>query len=315
MIMRMVSRMVGLAGMLVMLSLALPTQLHAAPGDKGAEKADKGGDKNAPLASMGGVNLTVGEFQALMNNSDKEVKKHLLENPELMKQKIGEAMLRKYFLAKAREQKVDQKGDVAFMMERAREGVLVENFLNISAKVPAKYPEESLVRQAYDENKSRFMLPQTVNVAQIFLKYEPNMDDKAKQDLFKLAERYMTMVQKKESEFASLAQKFSQHPASASQGGDMGWVPLNQLLPEFQKAISGLKNGEVAGPIKTPQGVHVVQLRGTKEPTPRPYDEVKPALTKMLKDKKLQENKDAYVSELLGKTQISLNEQSRALLK
>ncbi|MBF0214106.1 MAG: peptidylprolyl isomerase [Magnetococcales bacterium] len=282
---------------------------------KTVQAAPAAADKSAVLATMGSVNLTVTEFQNLMNYSDKEVKAQLLANPELMKQKISEAIVRKTVVAKAKEQKWDQKAEVAFLMERAKEGLLIDHFLKNAAKPAGKFPEESMVQQAYEENKARFMMPATIHLSQIFLKFDEKMDEKAKQDLGKIAEKYAAMILKKESDFATMAKKYSQHQPSAAQGGDMGWVPTAQLLPEFKKAVEGLKSGEVSGVVKSAQGYHILQFQGAKDAAPRPYEQVKPTLTQMLKSKKLQENKDAYLMDLVKKQPITLNESNRALLK
>ncbi|MBF0342111.1 MAG: peptidylprolyl isomerase, partial [Magnetococcales bacterium] len=284
--------------------------------EKKTEKADKAPvDSSSILATMGGVNLSLNEFQNLLNYSDREVKAQLLANPEILNQKIAEAMLRRYVIAKAREQKLEQKGEVAFQMDRAKESVLVEHYLKNASKITGKFPEEADLQKAYEENKSRFMMPAAVHIAQIFFKFEPNMDEKARGEVVKQAERYVTMLQRKEADFPSLASKYSQHPQSAAQGGDMGWVPTAQLLPEFKKALEGVKNNDVSNPVKSAQGVHIIQNLGSREASARPYDQVKAMLAQMLKEKKMQENKDAYIQELVKKQPISLNESSRVLLK
>ncbi len=42
--------------------------------------------------------------------------------------------------------------------------------------------------------------------------------------------------------------------------GDLGYVPVEQLRPAFQKAIQGTKTGLVYGPIRTSQGIHYLQV-------------------------------------------------------
>jgi parvulin-like peptidyl-prolyl isomerase len=41
---------------------------------------------------------------------------------------------------------------------------------------------------------------------------------------------------------------------------DLGYVPVEQLRPEFQRAIKFLSTGAIKGPIKTGDGVHYLQL-------------------------------------------------------
>jgi len=63
--------------------------------------------------------------------------------------------------------------------------------------------------------------------------------------------------------FSGMARQFSQ-AASASVGGDLGWIPEAALGDELRKAIDELREGEVAGPIPTPGGLQVIRLNGKR---------------------------------------------------
>lgn len=46
----------------------------------------------------------------------------------------------------------------------------------------------------------------------------------------------------------------------AFKGGDMGWRGLEELPEVFAKKVKSMKKGEVAGPIRTPNGYHIIKL-------------------------------------------------------
>ena len=50
----------------------------------------------------------------------------------------------------------------------------------------------------------------------------------------------------------------------ALQGGDLGWRKLAELPTPFVNVTQGLKVNQVAGPIRTPNGFHVIKLLGIK---------------------------------------------------
>jgi peptidyl-prolyl cis-trans isomerase SurA len=60
--------------------------------------------------------------------------------------------------------------------------------------------------------------------------------------------------------FAAVAQQFSQSPSSAN-GGDIGWVHLSQLQREVAPVVEQMGIGATSDPIKTLNGVYIVQLR------------------------------------------------------
>jgi peptidyl-prolyl cis-trans isomerase SurA len=61
------------------------------------------------------------------------------------------------------------------------------------------------------------------------------------------------------ADFAELAKQFSED-ASASKGGDLGWIAPGDTVPEFEKVMNALRDNEVSPPVQTPFGWHLVQV-------------------------------------------------------
>ena len=61
------------------------------------------------------------------------------------------------------------------------------------------------------------------------------------------------------AEFAELARVHSED-ASASRGGDLGWILPGDTVPEFERAMNALKPGEISEPVKSPFGWHLIQV-------------------------------------------------------
>lgn len=61
------------------------------------------------------------------------------------------------------------------------------------------------------------------------------------------------------ADFAELARLHSED-ASASKGGDLGWLSPGDTVPEFEHAMDALKPGDVSRPVKTPFGWHLIQV-------------------------------------------------------
>jgi peptidyl-prolyl cis-trans isomerase SurA len=63
--------------------------------------------------------------------------------------------------------------------------------------------------------------------------------------------------------FEQLARQYSDD-ASAAKGGDLGWINPGDTVPEFEKAMDALKDGEVSEPVQTPFGWHLIQVLGRR---------------------------------------------------
>ena len=93
-------------------------------------------------------------------------------------------------------------------------------------------------------------------VAEIFLAVDdPSQDE----DVRVSGERLMQQL-RNGARFSELARQFSQG-ATAPVGGDLGWVQESQLPEEMNYALSRIRPGQVAGPIRSLTGYHLIFFR------------------------------------------------------
>jgi peptidyl-prolyl cis-trans isomerase SurA len=76
----------------------------------------------------------------------------------------------------------------------------------------------------------------------------------AKQRLTNLKERIDN-----DTSFTELA-RLQSEDASASRGGDLGWLSPGDTVPEFERAMNALEPGQVSEPVQTPFGWHLIQV-------------------------------------------------------
>ncbi len=79
-------------------------------------------------------------------------------------------------------------------------------------------------------------------------------ENDARDRIVKLQERI-----ENKADFAELA-RLQSEDASASRGGDLGWLSPGDTVPEFEKAMDALKPGQVSGPVRSPFGWHLIQV-------------------------------------------------------
>ncbi len=79
-------------------------------------------------------------------------------------------------------------------------------------------------------------------------------ENDARERLVKLKERLDN-----NADFAELA-RLQSEDASASRGGDLGWISPGDTVPEFEKAMDALKPGQISGPVRSPFGWHLIEV-------------------------------------------------------
>jgi peptidyl-prolyl cis-trans isomerase SurA len=61
-------------------------------------------------------------------------------------------------------------------------------------------------------------------------------------------------------DFATVARAVSDDPASATDGGDLGWISPGDTVPEFEQVLAESPLGELSQPIKSRYGWHLIEV-------------------------------------------------------
>lgn len=66
-------------------------------------------------------------------------------------------------------------------------------------------------------------------------------------------------------DFAALARQYSDDIGSAAEGGALGWTNPGQMVPEFEAAMAGARDGEVTEPFRSEFGWHILEVMGRRD--------------------------------------------------
>lgn len=91
------------------------------------------------------------------------------------------------------------------------------------------------------------------------------------QALARLAEMRQRIVSG-QARFEDMARQFSVD-GSAPQGGDLGWAAPGLFVPEFERVLSSLAPGEIAAPMLSRFGAHLIQLIERREVLMEPQEQ------------------------------------------
>lgn len=78
------------------------------------------------------------------------------------------------------------------------------------------------------------------------------------------AQDVLAALQSGES-FSDLAKAVSADTGSGANGGELGWAPVTQYVPEFADAVRNAAIGELVGPVKSEFGYHIIQVRAKED--------------------------------------------------
>jgi peptidyl-prolyl cis-trans isomerase C len=89
---------------------------------------------------------------------------------------------------------------------------------------------------------------------------------------------------KKGGSFEKLAGEKSKDQGSKGRGGDLDWATPARYVPEFGKAITKLKKGQMTdAPVKSQFGWHVIRVDDERPAKLPSFEEVKPQIEQQLR--------------------------------
>ena len=221
----------------------------------------------------------------------KEEDEQVKEQLKSLKDQYGEdedtytAVLRQYFGVQTEKELEDM------LRLEFRRNAAINDFIekNIKDKEIEKYYE----KEVYGEFKASHILI-TPSVSE-----DASTDEKktAEEEALKEAKKIIKEL-KNGKKFADLAKKYSKDEASASNGGDLGYFDLNEMVDEFSDAVKELKVDEYTKePVKSSFGYHIILKTGEKE-KPKLKD-VKDKILETLREEKLNEDPALYYQTLV----------------
>jgi peptidyl-prolyl cis-trans isomerase C len=142
-----------------------------------------------------------------------------------------------------------------------RSKILMDLLLQSDAKAAVS---DAAMHQLYDEASKQMKGQQEVRARHILVKTE----DEAKAIIAEL---------KNGADFAELAKQKSTDPG-APEGGDLGYFPKDEMVPEFADAAFKLEKGQISEPVHTRFGWHVIKVEDKRERQVPSFDQVKDQL-------------------------------------
>jgi peptidyl-prolyl cis-trans isomerase C len=144
----------------------------------------------------------------------------------------------------------------------------------VEKAVPA--PPQSVIDGIYESNKAVFTIPDTAAAAHILVKADRASGPQVLAEKKKLAEQLKAEVMGKDpAVFARVAAEKSDDPSGKARGGDLGLFKRGDLFPEFEAVAFTLKEGEIAGPVQTDRGFHIIRGGGVEKGRTVPAKEAK----------------------------------------
>lgn len=208
------------------------------------------------------------------------------------------------FYQEALRRGIHRENAVLYEIEQMRQQVIVSYMLENELQRAVTASKED-IQSYYDKNKEQFIRPKDlVHFYQIL------------SDSLGKISRIRSRILRGE-DFENMAREYSMDP-SAQNGGDMGWMNRNQLLPQIEVQAFRLKKGALSQPIKTELGYHlikVIEIRPKEEI--QELDEVEQIISERVKSRNRAEKYGHLLAILkdAARVEVNLNNADELIVK
>lgn len=152
----------------------------------------------------------------------------------------------------------------------------------------------------YQKNQQLFTRPEERRARQILIRVVPdapaNEVERARTKARSAADRL-----KAGEDFATVAREISEDEFSAPQGGDLGFFPRGQMVPEFDEAVFSLAPNTVSDPVRTDFGFHVIRVEEIRPSALQPQAEVSEQIRAQIRFQKSRDTAKELSADLIAK--------------
>lgn len=231
------------------------------------------GDNKADPVLIKGVSMEIraSEFELEKKNIPADQRLDLFTDINRIQRTLERLTLTKLLMTELQKSGYDKRPEVQQELNYVMSQKLAQMYvahLNNEVKLPDFEP---LMRERYLIEKDKYKQPERVRVAHILI----TTKSRSKEDARKRAEEVRTKALAG-IDFNALAREYSEDPSVRRNGGDLGFVSKDSVVPAFGKAAFALKNkGDISEIVETEYGLHVIRYEERKPEEIPAYEELR----------------------------------------
>jgi peptidyl-prolyl cis-trans isomerase C len=163
-------------------------------------------------------------------------------------------------------------------------------------------PSAKEISKFYNENKDKFVVPESVHVRHILVVIEQTDDEKIKAEKkAKIENLHKQLLDG--ADFAEVARKNSDCP-SKENGGDLGIIKKGETVKQFEDAAFSQEKNVIGPVVNTEYGHHIIQVIDHNKEKTTTMDESKSKISNYLEQQKQMEAFSSLVKKLREKAKI-----------
>jgi peptidyl-prolyl cis-trans isomerase C len=264
------------------------------------------------LVALPGASITKQDFDNEMLKLPAELRPGFVNNPRRIDDLLQRMATQRMLAGQARALKIDQDPEVAARLAMEVERYLAQvRIAKYEAEAAAEFDArrvqwEARAREIYLADRKKFELPEQVSASHILFDLKKHSSDDGKKLALAAHERVRAGA-----DFNVVAKEVSEDPTAPLNAGKLDFFTRSEMDPAFTEAAFALRQvGDVSIPVLSQFGWHLIRLDGRKPAGQRSFDEVKESIVGELRQKYVNDKRDALLAALRGDPQLKYNREA-----
>lgn len=240
------------------------------------------------VASAGPVSITKGEFEAVVKGLPEQYQQMAMGQGK--RQFVDNLIRMKLLAVEAAKSGLENDPEVQRQLSLSRENILATaEFTRIDK---ATVVPDAEIQAEYDKDKSAY---EQVHARHILIAFDgsqamPEGKKRTEAEAKAKAEELYKKLTTGGAKFEDVAKAESDDSGSKENGGDLGQFNRGQMVKDFEEAAFATKPGEIAKPVKTEFGYHIIKVESHDF---TPLAQVRAKIDKELHQKKVNDQLEA----------------------
>lgn len=176
-----------------------------------------------------------------------------------------------------------------------RDQILLSKVISIEIKNRIVVSEKQILRY-YENNKKEFWQAGKVKASHILFLMDETLTQTEKNTKEALAEKVLQKI-REGVDFVDLAKAYSED-VSADSGGDLGELERGKMVPELERVVFSMREGEVSGIVRSPYGLHIIKVNQISPGRTIGLEDVRSQIVNAQRLKRFEKAFDDYVAKL-----------------
>jgi parvulin-like peptidyl-prolyl isomerase len=187
---------------------------------------------------------------------------------------------------------------------QAQDSLLADLYLQHIEKAVNVPSLEARARELYLGDPARFTSPEMVHVQHILIGPQWRTREMA----LERAQKAYEEVKAGKEDFLSIAARYSDDPDKKRNGGDLGLNSPSTFVEPVRNAIAAMKTkGEIAGPIESSYGFHIIRFVERKQPEVAKFDDVKRQLIAAERERILKKTREEAINGVRNTSTVTVH--------